>query len=189
MCGFLCVFRAFPVYALCSRVFSFLQSLPPPPFLRSNSFRCSNASSMLSLCVSSVLLYPSFLSPCLLLFASLAVLPSSAPCVLFPLRVFLVFLLRVLCPGAPVFLTPVPSTLCRFVALPSFASVRSVSLVRLPCFSCVCPLFRRVLPSCSFPLYLPTAFFSSSFFISVFSFPFSPLFSSPSFSIKKKVFP
>ena len=31
MCGFLCVFRAFPVYALCSRVFSFLQSLPPPP--------------------------------------------------------------------------------------------------------------------------------------------------------------
>ena len=168
MCGFLCVFRAFPVYALCSRVFSFLQSLPPPPFLRSNSFRCSNASSMLSLCVSSVLLYPSFLSPCLLLFASLAVLPSSAPCVLFPLRVFLVFLLRVLCPGAPVFLTPVPSTLCRFVALPSFASVRSVSLVRLPCFPCVCPLFRRVLPSCSFPLYLSVTFSSSSFTISPF---------------------
>mgnify|MGYP006981926990 CR=1 FL=1 len=45
------------------------------------------------------------------------------------------------------------------------------------------PLFRRVLPSCSFPLYLLTAFFSSSFFISVLSFPFSPLLSSPSFSI------
>ena len=105
-------------------------------------------------------MYPPFLSPCLLLFASLAVLPSSAPCVLFPLRVFLVFLLRVLCPGAPVFLTPVPSTLCRFVALPSFASVRSVSLVRLPCFSCVCPLFRRVpllvlSPSISPPLFSP----------------------------------
>ena len=31
MCGFLCIFRAFPVCALCSGVFSFLQSLPPPP--------------------------------------------------------------------------------------------------------------------------------------------------------------
>ena len=49
MCGFLCVFRAFPVCALCSSVFSFLQSLPPPPFLRSNLFRCSGASSILSL--------------------------------------------------------------------------------------------------------------------------------------------
>ena len=31
MCGFLCVFRAFPVCVLCSCVFSFLQSLPSPP--------------------------------------------------------------------------------------------------------------------------------------------------------------
>ena len=86
-------------------------------------------------------------------------------------------------PGAPVFLTPVPSTLCRFVALPSFASVRSVSLVRLPCLPCVCPLFRRVLPSCSFPLYLSVAFSSSSSFVPTFSFPFSPFLLSPSFSI------
>ena len=121
-------------------------------------------------------MYPPFLSPCLLLFASLAVLPSSAPCVLFPLRVFLVFLLRVLCPGAPVFLTPVPSTLCRFVALPSFASVRSVSLVRLPCFSCVCPLFRRALPSCSFPPLSPRRLFL--LFLLHFGV-FLPLFSAP----------
>ena len=39
----------FPCVCLCSSVFSFLPSLPPPPFLRSNSFRCSNASSVLSL--------------------------------------------------------------------------------------------------------------------------------------------
>ena len=32
MCGFLCIFRAFLVCALCSSVFSFLQSLPPQPF-------------------------------------------------------------------------------------------------------------------------------------------------------------
>lgn len=49
MCGFLCIFRAFPVCVLCSCVFSFLQSLPPPPFFRSNSSRCSNASSILFL--------------------------------------------------------------------------------------------------------------------------------------------
>ena len=73
------------------------------------------------------------------------------PCVLFPLRVFLVFLLRVLCPGAPVFLTPVPSTLCRFVALPSFASVRSVSLVRLPCFSLRVPAVSARPPFLFFP--------------------------------------
>ena len=62
MCGFLCIFRAFLVCALCSSVFSFLQSLPPQPFFRSNSFRCSSASSMLSLCASSVQ-YPPFLAP------------------------------------------------------------------------------------------------------------------------------
>ena len=71
MWGFLCVFRAFPVCVLCSCVFSFLQSLPPPPFFRSNSFRCSIAYSMLSLCVPLFLLYPSFLSRYLLLFYSL----------------------------------------------------------------------------------------------------------------------
>ena len=70
MCGFLCIFRAFLVCALCSGVFSFLQSLPPQPFFRSNSFRCSIASSILSLCASSVQLYPSFLSQYLLLFYS-----------------------------------------------------------------------------------------------------------------------
>lgn len=63
MCGFLCIFRAFLVCALCSSVFSFLQSLPPQPFFRSNSFRCSSASSMLSLCASSVQSYPPFLAP------------------------------------------------------------------------------------------------------------------------------
>ena len=39
----------FPCVCLCSCAFSFLQSLQPPPFFRSNSFRCSGASSMLSL--------------------------------------------------------------------------------------------------------------------------------------------
>ena len=95
MCGFLCIFRAFLVCALCSSVFSFLQSLPPQPFFRSNSFRCSSASSMLSLCASSVQLYPSFLSQYLLLFYSLC--PSlfifplcTAPdtCPIFSLRAF-----------------------------------------------------------------------------------------------------
>ena len=95
MCGFLCIFRVFPVCALCSGVFSFLQSLPPQPFLRSNSSRCSNASSMLSLCVSSVQLYPSFLSRYLLLFTafapSLFIFPLCTPpdtCPIFSLCVF-----------------------------------------------------------------------------------------------------
>ena len=95
MCGFLCIFRAFLVCALCSSVFSFLQSLPPQPFFRSNSFRCSGASSMLSLCVSSVQLYPSFLSRYLLLFTafapSLFIFPLCTPpdtCPIFSLCVF-----------------------------------------------------------------------------------------------------
>lgn len=114
MCGFLCIFRAFLVCALCSGVFSFLQSLPPQPFFRSNSFRCSIASSILSLCASSVQLYPSFLSQYLLLFYSLC--PSlfifplyTAPdtCPIFSLYVFRVPIPLPLCrPFCPSFLRP-----------------------------------------------------------------------------------
>ena len=49
------------------------------------------------------------------------------------------------------------------------------------CFQPRCPTFPVL-----FPLF-PAAFPSSSSFVPAFSFPFSPLFSSPSFSIKKKV--
>ena len=172
MCGFLCIFRAFLVCALCSSVFSFLQSLPPQPFFRSNSFRCSSASSMLSLCVSSVQLYPSFLSRYLLLFYSLCPSLLSFLCV----RLLTHALYFPCVPFVPVLLP-----LCRPFC-PSFSVLGlSVPLVRV--FSLVAPTF-----PVPFPLF-PAAFPSSSSFVPAFSFPFSPLFSSPSFSIKKKVFP
>ena len=72
MCGFLCIFRAFLVCALCSSVFSFLQSLPPPPFFRSNSSRCSNASSILFLVCVFCPVVSAFPAPCLLLFTAFA---------------------------------------------------------------------------------------------------------------------
>ena len=172
MCGFLCIFRAFPVCVLCSCVFSFLQSLPPQPFFRSNSFRCSSASSMLSLCASSVQLYPSFLSRYLLLFYSLCPSLLSFLCV----RLLTHALYFPCVPFVPVLLP-----LCRPFC-PSFSVLGlSVPLVRV--FSLVAPTF-----PVPFPLF-PAAFPSSSSFVPAFSFPFSPLFSSPSFSIKKKVFP
>ena len=170
MWGFLCVFRAFPVCVLCSCVFSFLQSLPPPPFFRSNSFRCSIAYSMLSLCVPLFLLYPSFLSRYLLLFYSLC--PSL-------LSLFCVRLLThaLYFPCVP--FIPVPFPLCR----PFCPSYLRPWAFRSPCacFQPRCPTFPVL-----FPLF-PAAFPSSSSFVPAFSFPFSPLFSSPSFSIKKKV--
>ena len=171
MCGFLCVFRAFPVCALCSGVFSFLQSLPPPPFFRSNSFRCSIASSILSLCASSVQLYSSFLSRYLLLFLQPLPIPfisllCTAPdaCPIFSLCVFRV---------------PIPLPLCR----PFCPSFLRPWAFRSPyaCFQSRCPAFPVL-----FPLF-PAAFSSSFSFVPAFSFPFSPLLSSPSFSIKKKV--
>ena len=172
MCGFLCIFRAFPVCVLCSCVFSFLQSLPPPPFFRSNSFRCSIAYSMLSLCVPLFLLYPSFLSRYLLLFYSLCPSLLSFLCV----RLLTHALYFPCVPFVPVLLP-----LCRPFC-PSFSVLGlSVPLVRV--FSLVAPTF-----PVPFPLF-PAAFPSSSSFVPAFSFPFSPLFSSPSFSIKKKVFP
>ena len=76
---------------------------------------------------------------------------------------------------------PVLLPLCRPFC-PSFSVLGlSVPLVRV--FSLVAPTF-----PVPFPLF-PAAFPSSSSFVPAFSFPFSPLFSSPSFSIKKKVFP
>ena len=111
MCGFLCIFRAFPVCALCSCVFSFLQSLPPQPFLRSNSSRCSIASSILSLCV------PLFL--CFLLFAILAA-PFIFPFQFVPLLqcVFHAFLVCVFCPVVSVFPVSVPPPFLQPLPLP-----------------------------------------------------------------------
>ena len=174
MWGFLCVFRAFPVCVLCSCVFSFLQSLPPPPFFRSNSFRCSIAYSMLSLCVPLFLLYPSFLSRYLLLFYSLC--PSLLS--LFCVRL-LTHALYFPC------VSFVPNSLSSCCSLPSFLSP-SLGFPFPLCFFCVffVRVFSLVAPPsrCYLPFFSVT-FSSSSFFISVLSFPFSPLFSSPSFSI------
>ena len=143
------------------------QSLPPPPFFRSNSFRCSIASSILSLCASSVQLYPSFLSQYLLLFYSLCPFPFISPlctppdtCPIFSLCVFRV---------------PIPLPLCR----PFCPSFLRPWAFRSPCacFQPRCPTFPVL-----FPLF-PAAFPSSSSFVPAFSFPFSPLLLSPSPSI------
>jgi len=70
MCGFLCVFRAFPVCALCSRVFSFLQSLPPPsifPFQFVPLLRCVFHVFLVCVFCPVVSVFP---APCLLLFYS-----------------------------------------------------------------------------------------------------------------------
>ena len=74
---------------------------------------------------------------------------------------------------------PVPFPLCR----PFCPSYLRPWAFRSPCacFQPRCPTFPVL-----FPLF-PAAFPSSSSFVPAFSFPFSPLFSSPSFSIKKKV--
>lgn len=136
MCGFLCVFRAFPVCALCSGVFSFLQSLPPQPFLRSNSSRCSIASSILSLCASSVQLYPSFLSRYLLLFYSLC--PSLF---IFPLYTapdtYPIFSLCAFHPGTS-------SSLSSF--LPFLFSVLGLSVSPYACFQPRCPHLPGAIP-------------------------------------------
>ena len=123
-----------------------------------------------SLCVSSVQLYPSFLSRYLLLFYSLCPSLLSFLCV----RLLTHALYFPCVPFVPVLLP-----LCRPFC-PSFSVLGlSVPLVRV--FSLVAPTF-----PVPFPLF-PAAFPSSSSFVPAFSFPFSPLFSSPSFSIKKKV--
>ena len=66
-----------------------------------------------------------------------------------------------------------------FTVLPISVLGLSVPLMRV--FSLVAPTFPVL-----FPLF-PAAFPSSSSFVPAFSFPYSPLLSSPSFSIKKKV--
>ena len=78
-----------------------------------------------------------------------------------------------------VFRVPIPLPLCR----PFCPSFLRPWAFRSPCacFQPRCPTFPVL-----FPLF-PAAFPSSSSFVPAFSFPFSPLFSSPSFSIKKKV--
>ena len=130
MWGFLCVFRAFPVCVLCSCVFSFLQSLPPPPFFRSNSFRCSIAYSMLSLCVPLFLLYPSFLSRYLLLFYSLCPSLLSLLCV----RLLTHALYFPCVPFVPV----LSSSLSSFTALLISVLGLSVPFVLFLCFLCAC---------------------------------------------------
>ena len=167
MWGFLCVFRAFPVCVLCSCVFSFLQSLPPPPFFRSNSFRCSIAYSMLSLCVPLFLLYPSFLSRYLLLFTafapSLFIFPLCTPpdtCPIFSLCAF--------CPGTSSSLSSFLPFLSPSLGFPFPLCVFSVSLPP---------------PSRCYSPFSPPPFFSSFSFVPTFSFPYSPLLSFPSSSI------
>ena len=74
---------------------------------------------------------------------------------------------------------PVPLPLC----CPCCPSFLRLWAFRSPyaCFQSRCPAFPVL-----FPLF-PAAFSSSSSFVPAFSFPFSPLLPSPSFSIKKKV--
>ena len=171
MWGFLCVFRAFPVCVLCSCVFSFLQSLPPPPFFRSNSFRCSIAYSMLSLCVPLFLLYPSFLSRYLLLFYSLC--PSL-------LSLFCVRLLThaLYFPCVP--FIPVPFPLCRpfcpsYLRPWAFRSLCAFSVFSLCVFSASLPHLPGAIPP--FPRRLFLLFLlRSHVFLPLFSFSFVSFF-------------
>ena len=76
----------------------------------------------------------------------------------------------------------VPNSLSSCCSLPSFLSPSlgfPFPLMRV--FSLVAPTFPVLFPP------FPVAFPSSSSFVPAFSFPYSPLLSSPSFSIKKKV--
>lgn len=77
---------------------------------------------------------------------------------------------------------PVPLPLCRPFC-PSYSPSLGFPFPLVRVFSLVAPTFPVL-----FPLF-PAAFPSSSSFVPAFSFPFSPLLSSPSFSIKKKVSP
>ena len=152
---------------------------------------------------------------CLLLFAILAA-PSIFQFQFVPLFhcVFHAFLVCVFCPVVstfpcppvpPPFLRPLPFPFifplctapdtCPIFSLRAFRPGTSSSLssflpfflrpwaFRSPyaCFQPRCPRLPDAIPS------LPAAFPSSFSFVPTFSFPFSPLFSSPSFSIKKKV--
>ena len=160
MCGFLCIFRVFPVCALCSGVFSFLQSLPPPPFFRSNSFRCSIASSILSLCASSVQLYSFFLSRYLLLFLQPLPIPFiSLLCT--PPDTYPALSLCVFCPDTSSSLSSFLSFLSPSLGFPFPLCVFSVSLPRLP--GAIPPFPRRL-----FLLFL----LRSRVFLPLFSAPF-----------------
>ena len=169
----------------------------------------SCASSVLSLCVPSVPVSSPFCNPCRPSHFSVpirSVAPVRLPC--FPCVRLLsssihlslppcLLLFYGLCPSLLSFLcvrllthalyfpcvpfVPVLLPLCRPFC-PSF-SVLGLSVPLMRVFSLVAPPSRCYLP------FFSVTFSSSSFFISVLSFPFSPLFSSPSFSIKKKVFP
>ena len=152
---------------------------------------------------------------CLLLFAILAA-PAISPFQFVPLLqcVFHTFLVCVFCPVVSTFPCPVPPPLLQPLPFP-FISPLCTPPDTCPIFSlCVfrvpiplplcrpfCPSFLRpwafrspyacFQPRCphlpgAIPLF-PAAFPSSSSFVPAFSFPFSPLLSSPSFSIKKKV--
>ena len=88
MCGFLCIFRAFLVVRPLFRCLLLFVILAAPPFLRSNLFRCSGASSILSLLcvlcpVVSVFLVsvpPPFLQPLPIPFISLlCTAPDTCP--------------------------------------------------------------------------------------------------------------
>ena len=163
MCGFLCIFRAFPVCALCSSVFSFLQSLPPPPcspFQFVPLFHCVFHTFLVCVFCPVVSTFPC--PPCLLLFYGLCPSLLSFLCV----RLLTHALYFPCVPFIPVLLP-----LCRPFC-PSF-SVLGLSVPLMRVFSLVAPPSRCYLP------FFSVTFSSSSFFISVFSFPFSPLLSSP----------
>ena len=167
MCGFLCVFRAFPVCALCSGVFSFFNPCRPLHFsvpirsvvpLRLPYFPC------VRLLSSSIHLS---LPPCLLLFYGLCPSLLSFLCVRL-LTHALYF------PCVP--FIPVPLPLCRPFC-PSYSPSLGFPFPLMRVFSLVAPTFPVL-----FPLF-PVAFPSSSSFVPAFSFPFSPLLLSPSPSI------
>ena len=118
-------------------------------------------------CASSVQLYPSFLSRYLLLFYSLCPFPFISP-LCTPPDTCPIFSLCAFHPGTSSSLLSLLPFLSPSLGFP-FPLVRVFSLVA-PTFPVLFPLF-------------PAAFPSSSSFVPAFSFPYSPLLSSPSFSI------
>ena len=166
MCGFLCVFHAFLVCASVPVSSPFCHPCRPLHFsvpirsvvpLRLPYFPCVH---LLSSCIRfSCLGTSSF-------FYSLCPSLLSLFCVL-----LLTHTLHFLC----VSFVPIPLPLCR----PFCPSYLRPWAFRSPyaCFQSRCPAFPVL-----FPLF-PAAFSSSFSFVPAFSFPFSPLFSSPSFSI------
>ena len=159
MCGFLCIFRAFPVCALCSRVFSFLQSLPPPsifPFQFVPLLRCVFHVFLVCVFCPVVSVFP---APCLLLFYSLCPFPFISP-LCTPPDTCPIFSLCAFCPDTSSSLLSLLPFLSPSLGFP-FPLVRVFSLVAPPsrCYSPFSPPPFPPLPL-SFPRF-PSPFLRS----------------------------